>query len=272
MRAVTRASTRVPGPHNPFPVRIRVLGAHGGSTPRHRQTSFLVNDALCLDAGAVTDALSLEDQARVRAVLVTHSHMDHVAALPFLVENVFGRTRGPLEVLAPEDVLDALRTHLFNDALWPDFSRIPGQDGPSVTFRAVPVGAPFSADGLTVTAVRVAHVVPTYGYVLADERAAVVFSGDTGPTEEIWSVARRVPNLKALFVECSFPSDLQRIADVSCHLTPTTLRAEMRKFPPGMPIYLYHMKPPALERLAAEIAAIGDARLHVLADGDDLVF
>jgi ribonuclease BN (tRNA processing enzyme) len=253
-------------------VRIRVLGAHGGSTPRHRQTSFLVGDALCVDAGAVTDALSLEEQERVRAVLVTHSHMDHVASLPFLVENVFGRTRGPLEVLAPEDVLESLTTHLFNDALWPDFSRIPGQSGPSVTFRPVPVGVPFSADGLMATAVRVSHVVPTYGYVLADERAAVVFSGDTGPTEEIWSAARRVANLRALFVECSFPSDLQRIADVSFHLTPTTLRAEMAKFPKDVPIYLYHMKPPALGRLRAEIAALGEPRVRILADGDDLTF
>jgi ribonuclease BN (tRNA processing enzyme) len=253
-------------------VRIRVLGAHGGSTPRHRQTSFLVNDALCVDAGAVTDALSLEEQARVRAVLVTHSHMDHVSSLPFLVENVFGRTRGPLEVLAPQDVLGALTTHLFNDALWPDFSQIPGQDGPSVTFRAVPVGVPFSADGLTATAVPVSHVVPTYGYVLADERSAVVFSGDTGPTEEIWAVARRVANLRAIFVECSFPSDLQRIADVSRHLTPKTLCAEMAKFPKDVPVFLYHMKPPALDRLAAEIAALGEPRLRLLADGDDLTF
>ncbi len=231
-----------------------------------------MNDALCVDAGAVTDALTLEQQERVRAVLLTHSHMDHVAYHPFLVENVFARKRGPLEVLAPDDVLDALRTHLFNDALWPDFSRIEGQAGPSVTFRAVPVGTPFSADGLTATAVKVSHVVPTYGYVLADERSAVVFSGDTGPTEAIWSAARRTPNLKALFVECSFPSDMQPIADVSCHLTPKTLRAEMAKFPGGVPVYLYHMKPPALDRLAAEIAAFGDSRLRVLADGDDLVF
>jgi ribonuclease BN (tRNA processing enzyme) len=253
-------------------VRIRVLGAHGGSTPRHRQTSFLVGDALCVDAGAVTDALSLGEQERVRAVLVTHSHMDHISSLPFLVENLFGRTQGPLEVLAPEDVLDSLRTHLFNNALWPDFSRIPGQSGPSVTFRAVPVGVPFSADGLTATAVRVSHIVPAYGYVITDGTAAVVFSGDTGPTEEIWAAARTLPNLRALFVECSFPNDLQRIADVSCHLTPRTLRAEMAKFPLDVPILLYHMKPRSLERLASEIAALGEPRVRILVDGDDLVF
>ena len=231
-----------------------------------------MNDALCVDAGAVTEALSLDEQARVRAVLVTHSHMDHVSSLPFLVENVFGKTHGPLEVLAPEDVLDALRTHLFNDALWPDFSRIPGQGGPSVTFRPVPVGTPFSADGLSAHAVRVSHIVPTYGYLLADGLSSVVFSGDTGPTEEIWRVARAAPRLKALFVECSFPNDLQRVADVSCHLTPATLRVEMTKFPKDVPIFLYHMKPPSLERLAAEIAAFGDPRLRILADGDDLTF
>lgn len=231
-----------------------------------------MNDALCVDAGAVTEALSLDEQARVRAVLITHSHMDHVASLPFLVENVFGRARGPLEVLAPEDVLEALRTHLFNDALWPDFSRITGENGPSVTFRPVPVGVPFPTDGVTATAVRVSHVVPTYGYVLSDACSSIIFSGDTGPTEELWSVARKTPSLKALFVECSFPNDLQRIADVSFHLTPATLRAEMVKFPKDVPVFLYHMKPPALDRLAAEIAAMGEPRLRILADGDDLTF
>jgi ribonuclease BN (tRNA processing enzyme) len=231
-----------------------------------------VNDSLCVDAGAVTEALSLEEQARIRAVLVTHSHMDHVASLPFLVENVFGRSHSPLEVLAPEDVLGALKTHLFNDALWPDFSQIAGDNGPSVAFRAVPVGAPFPADGVSATAVRVSHVVPTYGYVLAEGGSSVLFSGDTGPTDEIWSVARRAPSLKALFVECSFPSDLQRVADASRHLTPATLRGEMAKFPKDVPVYLYHMKPPGLSRLTAEIAAFRDPRLRVLVDGDDLTF
>ena len=253
-------------------MRIRVLGAHGGSSPRHRQTSFLVNDALCVDAGAVTEALSLDEQKRVRAVLVTHSHMDHVSSLPFLVENVFDKTHGPIEVLAPEDVLVALKTHLFNDALWPDFSQIAGTSGPSVTFRSVPAGAPFSADGLTATAVPVSHVVPTFGYVLEDAGGAVIFSGDTGPTERIWEVARATRRLKALFVECSFPNDLQRVADVSFHLTPATLRTEMTKFPANVPVYLYHMKPPALDRLCAEIAALKDPRLTVLSDGDSLTF
>ena len=228
-----------------------------------------MNGTVCVDAGALTDALTLEEQAAVRAVLVTHAHMDHVASLPFLVENVFGRNASPLEIVAPEDVLDALRKHLFNDALWPDFSRLPNDLVPAVTFRAVPVGEPFALEGLVGLALPVDHVVPTVGYILADGGTAIVFSGDTGPTDALWRAARARTDIRGLFVECSFPNSLQHLADVSKHLTPATLRAESAKFPPGVPIHLYHMKPPTLDRLRADVAALGDARVSILADGDD---
>ncbi|MGZ6987537.1 MAG: MBL fold metallo-hydrolase [Thermoanaerobaculia bacterium] len=253
-------------------MRVRVLGAHGGSSPSHRQTSFLVNDSLCVDAGAITGALPLDAQALVRAVLVTHAHVDHVASLPFLVENVFGRHALPLEIVAPGEILAALRKHLFNDALWPDFSRLPDDVMPTVTFRAIPTREPFEIAGVVGTAVPVSHVVPTCGYVLSESASSIVFSGDTGPTEELWSAARARNDVKALFVECSFPDDLQHLADASKHLTPATLRLEIEKFPPEVPIYLYHMKPPSLGRLRAEIAALGNARVSILSDGDELTF
>jgi ribonuclease BN (tRNA processing enzyme) len=231
-----------------------------------------VNGTVCVDAGALTDALTLEKQARVRAVLVTHAHMDHVASLPFLVENVFGRNASPLEIVAPDEVLSALRKHLFNDALWPDFSRLPNDLVPAVTFRAIPVGEPFTVAGLVGTAIPVSHVVPTFGYILEEGHTTIVFSGDTGPTEELWRAARAQPDVKGLFVECSFPNSLQHLADVSKHLTPATLESEIVKFPPGAPIHLYHMKPPTLERLRTEIAELGNARVSILADGDQLDF
>ncbi len=123
-----------------------------------------------------------------------------------------------------------------------------------------------------VTAVPVSHVVPTCGYILEDEGACVVFSGDTGPTEALWKAARARRDVKGFFVECSFPNALQNLADLSKHLTPATLRAEMEKLPSGAPIYLYHMKPPTLERLRAEVAALGNGRVSLLADGDELTF
>ncbi len=252
-------------------MHIRVLGAHGGASPRHRQTSFLLNDEICLDAGAVADALALEEQARVRSVLLTHAHLDHVASLPFLLENVFGRTASPVEVAAPAEVVASLRRHLFNDELWPDFSRLAGSQVPGVAFRNLPWEEPALVRGLSVTPVPVTHVVPACGYLVSDGGVTVVFSGDTGPTETLWAAARTARNVRAIFVECSFPNTLGDVAALSRHLTPETLKAELPKMPPEVPVFLYHMKPPTLEVLVADVAALGESRLRILRDGDALV-
>ncbi len=225
-----------------------------------------------MDAGAVTDALSLAEQSMVRSVLVTHAHMDHVASLPFLVENIFGGTAPPLEIVAPEEVLAALKKHLFNDALWPDFSRLPSDAVPAVTFRPVPIGKPFTVSGLTATAFPVSHVVPTFGYILEDKGGSIVFSGDTGPTDALWAAARARKDVKGVFAECSFPNSMQHLADVSKHLTPASLKMEIAKFPPGAPIHLYHMKPPTLEKLKADVLALSNPRVTILKDGDELTF
>jgi ribonuclease BN (tRNA processing enzyme) len=253
-------------------VQVRVLGAHGGSTPGHRQTSFLLDGRVALDAGALTETLTLEEQSQVLAILVTHSHMDHVASLPFLVENVFGRTSATIEVVAPPAVVASLRRHLFNNDLWPDFTRIPNHLLPTVAFREVEPRLPFQVHGITATAIPVDHLVPTCGYLVSGGGASVVFSGDTGPTEEIWSVARAAANLRGIFCECSFPDEMAEVARVSCHLTPALLAEEMRKFPPSVPVYLYHMKPPALPALRAQVAALGDPRVRILTDGETLDF
>ena len=249
-----------------------MLGAYGGSSPWHRQTSFLLDGTVTLDAGALTQSLTLEEQARIRSIIITHSHLDHVAALPFLVENVFSRTNGAIEVVATQEVAALLQDHPFNDAIWPDFTRIPNHLLPAVTFRVIEAGVPFRVDGLTAMAVPVSHVVPTFGYLVWNDDACVVFSSDTGPTEALWAEARRRADLKAIFVECSFPDAMAEIADVSKHLTPATLQAEMRKFPAGVPVNLYHMKPPTLPQLKADVAALSDPRIRLLDDGDELEF
>ncbi len=247
-----------------------MLGAYGGSSPWHRQTSFLLDGTVSLDAGALTQSLTLEEQARVRSIIITHSHLDHVASLPFLVENVFGRTSGAIEIVATKEVAGLLQDHLFNDAIWPDFTRIPNHLLPAITFRVIEAGVPFRVDGLMAMAVPVSHVVPTFGYLVWNDESCVVFSSDTGPTERLWAEARNRPDLKAIFVECSFPDAMAEIAEVSKHLTPATLRAEMRKFPPGVPVNLYHMKPPTLPQLRADVAALSDPRVRLLDDGDEL--
>jgi len=243
---------------------IRVLGPYGGSAPGYRLTTFLVDGESALDAGALTDALPLTAQRRVRRVFLTHAHFDHFASLPFLAANLYGRTNFALEVISPAPVVAAIREHVFNQTTWPDFTRYPSRSRPTLRFRPVPEGKPVRAGGVTWTAFSVNHVVPAYGYTVSKKDASVVFSGDTGPTERLWEAARRLRNLKAVFLECSFSDGEEGVAVDSLHMTPALVARELPKLPPKVPVYLYHLKPFSLSRIRREIAALKEPRLKLL--------
>jgi len=247
----------------PRKLSIRVLGPYGGSAPGCRMTTFLIDGETALDAGALTEALTLPAQRRLQRVVLTHAHLDHVASLPFLVENIYGRGR-PLEIAAPPAVLATLRRHVFNDLVWPDFSRLPSPSRPTVRYRPLVAGRPFRAGGITLVPLPVDHLVPAFGYLVSRPGRAVLFSGDTMPTRRIWAHARRAPDLKAVFLEVSFSDEQAEVARASCHLTPRLLPAELEKLPPRVPVYLYHAKPPSLARIRREIDALGISRLRLL--------
>jgi ribonuclease BN (tRNA processing enzyme) len=242
---------------------IRALGPFGGSAPGYRLTTFLIDGDTALDAGSLTEALPLSAQRRVRRVVLTHAHFDHIASIPFLVENLFGQS-SPLEILAPEPVLATISRDIFNDRVWPDFTRLPSRARPSVRLRTIPEGRPFRAGSVTLTPFAVSHIVPAYGYVVAKPGRSVVFSGDTEPTDAIWRAARGARSLKAIFLELSFADELGHVARASRHLTPSMVRSELGKAPAGIPIFLYHMKPPSLSAIRRQVAAIGDRRLKLL--------
>lgn len=233
----------------------RILGSFGGSSPSCRMTSFLVDGQLALDAGSLTQALTLEEQQGVARIALSHSHLDHVASIPFLVENVFANGSRTLEILLTPEVHRTVKRHLFNNDLWPDFTRIPSQLSPAVKLVEIQPRTPFTLNHLTLTPIPVNHTVPTCGF-LVEERGggAVLFTSDTGPSDEVWAWANRCQNLKAVIVEVSFPTRLQRVADVSLHLTPTTLATELAKLHRQVPVYLYHLKPGHLEELRAELS------------------
>jgi ribonuclease BN (tRNA processing enzyme) len=233
-----------------------ILGSFGGSSPTCRTTSFLINGELALDAGSITQVLPLEAQRRIRQIVLTHSHLDHTASIPFLVENTFAEQRDALEILVTPQVLRTVKLHLFNNDTWPDFTRIPNDLLPALRLVQVEPRTPRSVKGLCLTPVPVHHVVPTHGYLVEEEEGgAVLFTSDTGPTEEVWEVANRTAKLRAVIVEVSFPSRMQQVADVSLHLTPTTLAGELAKLRREVKVYLYHLKPAYVTELRDELAA-----------------
>jgi len=254
-------------------MKVKVLGCSGGELPGHRTTCFLVDDKLAVDAGALTASLPLEALVEVDDILLTHSHFDHVKDVPLLADLVVGKRKRPIRVHASPACARTLRRSVFNDELWPDFTRIPDERHPVLEILPFDASRPFRLGRYRVTPVRVPHPVESVGYILSDGRAAILVSGDTGPTTRLWRRAGAEKKLKALFVELSFPSRLQALADVSGHLTPATLAAELEKIErDGQPVLLYHLKPAFMAELARELKALRLDNVRILERGEELVF
>ena len=241
-------------------VDFRVLGSFGGDSPTCRMTSFLIDDVVAVDAGAITRALTIPEQHAIRHVLITHSHMDHTATLPFLIENSFGKSDEAVTIYSSKGALGTVRRHLFNNDTWPDFTRIPNRVFPSIRFVEIKAEEslviPDLRNGdLEVTPIQVNHIVPTTGLLLRQGSSSVLYTSDTGATQRIWDVANATEDLVACITECSFPNRLQNVADVSLHFSPQGLASELEKLKRDVPVYLYHFKPPYVDELREELAA-----------------
>ena len=238
-------------------MKLQVLGCHGGELPGCKTTCFLIDGALAIDAGALTGSLDLETLCRVEDVLVTHSHFDHVKDLPLLADLLVGRRERPVVVHASTECARTLRQNVFNNTLWPDFTVIPTAKNPVLRVKSFRAGATFKIGRYTVESIPVSHPVESCGFVVSDGQATVAVSGDTGPTDRLWEVLNRTKKLKAVLLEASFPNSLQRLADISGHLTPQTVKAELAKFRRnGAHVLLYHLKPAFVPQLKQELAGL----------------
>jgi cAMP phosphodiesterase len=249
-------------------LKVRVLGAFGSEGLGQRPSAFLVDDRVLIDAGTVGGALTVPEQMEIQHAVISHAHLDHTAGIAFLADT--------LAMVAPErhvtvssiaPVIESLRTHAFNDALWPNFTMIPSGVSPVLGFRTLPEEAEARVGELWVTPISVNHTVPTAGFVVHDGETGFLYSGDTGPTDRLWRIAREMRGLKALIVETAFPNRLDALARVSGHLTPDMLRREIDKMPHDVPIWIYHIKPQLFEETAEQLAAIDPTRIHTLEQG-----
>lgn len=238
---------------------IRTLGCSGGIGSNLRTTSFLLDHDVLIDAGTGVNELSLTEIAMIDHVFITHSHMDHIACLPFVVDSAWALRDRPLVVYAIEETLDILRQHFFNWKLWPDFAVIPDPDRPALCFQPIEVGETIVLDGRKITAIPATHAVPAVGFQLDSGRASLVYSGDTTTNDMSWEAINRIENLRYLIIETAFPDDDRELAVLSRHLCPSLLAGELKKFRREAEIFITHLKPGDAELTMQQI----ESGIHV---------
>lgn len=235
-------------------MRVRVLGCSGAIAKDCRTTSFLIDGDLLVDAGTGVGDLSLEEMCGIRHVLLTHSHLDHIAALPLMVDSVASALDGPIHVHALPGTIAALKTHVFNNVIWPDFSRIPSPQAPFVAFHEVQVGQTLSLQGKAIEVLPAVHTVPACGYAVSAGGGCWVFTGDTERNPAFWRRINQMP-VAALVIETAFSNREQDLAKRSLHLSPHALAEELDCIDKDktFPIFITHTKPAETELIMAEI-------------------
>jgi len=254
-------------------MELRVVGCHGGETPKHRTSAFVVDERLALDAGSLTSGMDLSQQFRLQGVLISHAHLDHIRDLATIADNRCQAECEPLIVAASVDTIRALKKHFFNNLIWPDFSEIPSKGNPTIRFVPLKPEKPTDVLGYKVRSVMVNHTIESAGFIVETPHAALGYSGDTGPTDRFWELLKETPNLKALLMEVSFPNREQKLATVSGHHTPRTLHKDLKKFgkPKDLPTLLYHIKPVFQGEVEQECASLKGVNLSVMGIGDQFV-
>lgn len=241
-------------------MQIKILGCSGGIGGKQRTTSMLVDNDILIDAGTGVGDLSMDELLAIDHIFVTHSHLDHIAFIPLLLDTVMGIRAEPITVHANKETLDTLRHHIFNWKVWPDFNAIPNADTPFLRYNEVKLGETLELNGRKFTPLPANHVVSAVGYHLDSGDASLVFTGDTTACDALWVEVNKIQNLKYLIIETAFSNFELKLAKLSKHLCPSMLVDELGKLmldniQKPIEIYITHLKPGEGESIMHEIAA-----------------
>ena len=254
-------------------VKIKTIGCSGSEVPGFNFASYMLDEDILFDAGSITNVLGIEAQMKIRTVFITHSHLDHVKCIPFLADNLFlnGPARG-IDVAAPAGILENLKKHIFNEAMWPDFTRIPSPDNPVLNLVALREEEAYRTNKYSVTPYRVNHNSSAVGYLVEEMETGKRFfySGDTGPAHGIWQRLGG-KKLDCLLVDVSLPNAMEDQAIEAGHLTPLLLKTELAamQYPPKK-VWAVHAKPFFLDSIARELDSLGIEGLGLLAQGQEI--
>jgi cAMP phosphodiesterase len=237
----------------------------GKASVRQHLMSIIIDDRVAIDAGSLAFSCTDRQRRDVRDIILTHTHLDHIAGLPLFIDDLFASLREPIRVHATGEMIEILERDIFNWSVYPRFSELSNEHGAVIEYCEFERGSKFTVQHLDVASIAVNHKVAASGYLISDGTVSVGITGDTAETEEIWSVLNDLPNLKAVLVECAFPNDLGELATVSNHLTPEKLERELTKFKnPSGEVFVINMKPMYRDTIVREIGQLNCPRLKLL--------
>lgn len=249
-------------------MKLKVLGSSGAELEGHNLPAFLLDGCLLLDAGTISTALNETEQRKIEHILITHPHLDHIKGIPFLADNISLRNNGHnVTVLGSSHSNNALKNSLLNNLLWPDFTKIPNARAPVLKLKTIKPGKNLEIGEYRIRACKVNHSVPALGFIVEDKNGKrLLYSGDTGPTEEIWKCAKTI---NCAIIEVSFPNRLRGFAFKTGHLTPALLLKEIKKIEiPPEKILVTHPKAQYLKDIKKEINALGIREIRILRCGE----
>jgi len=224
-------------------MQIKVLGCSGGVGPDLRTTSLLVDEQVLIDAGTGVCDMDLAEMSRITDIFITHTHLDHIAGLAFIADNLFDLIDRPVRVHGTAVTLGTLREHFFNWKIWPDFTKLPDEKNPIMTFNEIALGQTRAVNGVSLTAFPAFHTVPCNGYALQGPNGLFAFTGDTYANDELWDALNALPRLDKLMIDVAFTDDDDKLANVSRHFTPAVLARDLPKLKHTPQLLLTHHKP-----------------------------
>ncbi|ADC71475.1 cyclic-AMP phosphodiesterase [Thioalkalivibrio sp. K90mix] len=249
---------------------VRILGASGGIGPNRRTTSILIDEDILIDAGSGVGDLTLGELQKIRHVFLTHSHLDHIGFLPMLADMVYSSNAPPIQIHALPPTLKALREHVFNWVIWPDFTCLPSPEQPLLQFRPIRPDQQVSIGLREVHTLPALHTVPAIGYgVMHNDGVGFAFTGDTSSSEALWEALNALPYLDLLMIESGLPDEMDGMADLAKHYTPHRLADDLDALRHQPRIAITHLKPGHERAIRQQLQQSRHASRMVLLEGSE---
>ncbi len=251
-------------------MKIRVLGCSGGIAKGLATTSFLIDDDILIDAGTGVGDLSISEMKRIKHIFITHSHLDHICSIALLTDTLFDYLVGqPITVHAQRSTIKVLKEHIFNWAIWPDFTILPKKSNPVLKLKTMAKGSTLNIDGRSIEMIAVNHSVPGVAYRVESQNKSFAFSGDTTTNKSLWAALNKHDSLDLLFIESAFANKDAVLAELAFHYCPQTLAEDLCKLEHRPKVCISHLKPGEEKRIIKECQkALPDLKLHQLKSGD----